>query len=266
MQRNTALLQWYLDSGVDETIAETPRNYFTPAPTPLTLPESQPATEPKTSQQPVQAKTTSFLVPAASAAIAEARALADACSTLAQLREAVEKFNGLSIKKTAHNMVFADGNPDSGLMIIGEAPGEQEDLKAIPFCGPSGALLDKMFAAIGRDRSSFYISNTVFWRPPGNRQPSSEELAICAPFVEKHIALVKPKLLVLAGGIASTAVLKREQSIGRLRGKFYDYGNGYMADTIPCCVMFHPSYLLRSPQQKRLAWSDLLMIRQFLNG
>lgn len=254
INRTSAVLQWYLDAGVDEAIADSPRNYLTAAPASPPAPVAMPATKP-----------TSFLVPAASAAIAEARALADSCTTLAQLQEAVRNFNGLAIKKTAQHTVFADGNPEATVMIIGEAPGAQEDQQGIPFCGPSGALLDKMFAAIGLDRSKIYISNSVFWRPPGNRQPSSEELAICAPFVEKHIALITPRLLVLAGGTATTAVLKRDQSIGRLRGKFYDYTNPYITTPITTAALFHPSYLLRSPQHKRLAWSDLLMIQQFLN-
>ncbi|NBO19007.1 MAG: uracil-DNA glycosylase, partial [Proteobacteria bacterium] len=148
---------------------------------------------------------------------------------------------------------------------IGEAPGAQEDLQGIPFCGPSGALLDKMLAAIGLDRRSVYISNSVFWRPPGNRQPSAEETMICQPFVEKHIALVKPALLILAGGTATTAVLRKEASISRLRGKLYPYTNPYITEPVQTLVTFHPSYLLRTPGQKRLAWHDLLQAQEFLS-
>lgn len=150
-------------------------------------------------------------------------------------------------------------------MIIGEAPGVQEDAQGIPFCGPSGMLLDKMLASIGLSRSeNAYISNTVFWRPPGNRTPSPEETAICLPFVEKHIALVNPALLILAGGVATTTLLQKDQSISRLRGKLYDYTNPYLSKPIPTLLTYHPSYLLRSPAQKSLAWQDLLMAKQFL--
>lgn len=258
------LLQWYLEAGVDETVAESPRDYFAEntAAKPAAPPKPEPVAAAASAAPP--APKTSFLPPAAAEAIAEARALADRCATRAELEEAVRGFNGLAIKKTANKTVFSDGNPEAKIMLIGEAPGAQEDLQGIPFCGPSGQLLDRMFAAIGLDRTQLYISNTLFWRPPGNRQPSAEELAICEPFVEKHIALMAPRLLILAGGTATASVLKRDQSIGRLRGRFYDYSNRYMPSPVPVAVFFHPSYLLRSPQQKRLAWADLQMIQGFL--
>lgn len=126
-------------------------------------------------------------------------------------------------------------------------------------------LLDRMLAAIGLDRTSVYISNTVFWRPPGNRQPSPEETSTCLPFVEKHIALVAPSLLVLSGGTATTTLLRKDTSVSRLRGRFYDYSNPYLTTPVQAAVTYHPSYLLRSPGQKRLAWNDLLMMKQFLD-
>jgi uracil-DNA glycosylase len=183
---------------------------------------------------------------------------------LEELETAVRAFDGCVIKKTASKTVFADGNPKAKIVIIGEAPGAQEDMQGIPFCGPSGQLLDRMLASIGLDRTKVYISNTVFWRPPGNRQPSMEETAICLPFVEKHIALVNPALLILSGGTATTTLLQRDQSISRLRGKFYEYSNPYLEKPLATAVTYHPSYLLRSPGQKRLAWNDLLMIKNFL--
>ncbi len=136
--------------------------------------------------------------------------------------------------------------------------------RTVAFCGPSGALLDRMLTAIGLDRTKVYISNTVFWRPPGNRQPSTEETAACLPFVEKHIALLNPALLILSGGTATTTLLKRDTSISRLRGKFYDYANPYLDAPVKTAVTYHPSYLLRSPGQKKLAWNDLLLFKKFL--
>lgn len=196
--------------------------------------------------------------------MAAARELADKATTLAELEAAVRGFNGCAIKKTASKTVFCDGNPKARVMIIGEAPGAQEDIQGIPFCGPSGMLLDRMLAAIGLDRTSVYISNTVFWRPPGNRQPSPEETSTCLPFVEKHIALVNPAILILSGGTATMTLLQKDASISRLRGRFYDYQNAYLETPISALVTYHPSYLLRSPGQKRLAWNDLLMVKNAL--
>lgn len=256
-----SLLEWYVEAGVDEAVdAEAvnrliARAVAPAAPAPAAL---QQAAVPSPSRPAV--------APAAPAeAMAKSRALADACATRADLEKAVREFDGCSLKKTAMNTVFSDGNPNARVMIIGEAPGAQEDMQGIPFCGPSGKLLDRMFEAIGLTReNNLYISNTVFWRPPGNRAPSTEELAICEPFVQKHIALIRPALLVLAGGVASTAVLKRPESVGRLRGKAQSYTNPYLETPLPVIVTFHPSYLLRSPGQKKLAWQDLLMIREWL--
>jgi DNA polymerase len=176
----------------------------------------------------------------------------------------VRAFEGCAIKKTASKTVFCDGNPQARLMVIGEAPGAQEDMEGIPFCGPSGQLLNRMLASIGLDRSKVFISNTIFWRPPGNRQPSAEEIQACLPFVEKLIALVSPSLLVLSGGTSTTALLRKDTSISRLRGKLYDYTNPYLSTPIPVLVTFHPSYLLRTPAQKGLAWQDMLMVKNFL--
>lgn len=255
-----ALLQWYAEAGVDEAIDDQPQDYFSQVISP-------PATAPTPSAAPqaaATASTSSALRHSPPAAIAAARASADACTTLAELEAAVRAFNGCALKKTASKTVFSDGNPAARVMIIGEAPGAQEDIQGIPFCGPSGELLDKMLASIGLDRTSVYISNTTFWRPPGNRQPTPEETAISLPFVEKHIALVAPALLILSGGTATNAVLRKDQSISRLRGKFYEYTNPYISTPIQTVLTYHPSYLLRTPAQKRLAWQDMLLIQAHL--
>jgi uracil-DNA glycosylase family 4 len=199
------------------------------------------------------------------AAIAEARALADGANSLAELEAAVRSFNGCSLKKTATNTVFAQGVPESRLMFIGEAPGADEDRQGVPFCGASGQLLDKMLSFIGLNRAeNFYITNCLFWRPPGNRQPTFEELEICRPLVEKHIALINPQTLVLVGGTATSAILRNTQGITRLRGKLFAYKNDYMNQEVPVHVMYHPSYLLRQPLAKKQAWADLLALKAAL--
>ena len=249
------LLLWQIEMGADEAVADLPRNYFAMAkevPVEMPLPP-----------QPIAAAVRLQSSPSLGAATA--RELADKATTLAELEAAVRTFDGCSLKKTAAKTVFADGNPNATLMIIGEAPGADEDRQGIPFCGASGKLLDKMLATIGFTRAeNLYIMNSVYWRPPGNRQPSMEETAICLPFIEKHIALVAPKLLLLAGGVASTAILRREESMSRLRGRTYDYTNPYLLSPIPLMATYHPSYLLGQPAQKRLAWQDMLAIQSLI--
>lgn len=194
---------------------------------------------------------------------ASARMIAEQCNSLEDLREALENFEGLSIKKTATNLVFADGNQNAQIMAIGEAPGANEDEEGIPFCGASGKLLDQILRSIDLDRSTnLYITNSVFWRPPANRKPTPEENAVCLPFVEKHIAILKPKLILLVGATAAATLLESSETISRLRSKFYQYKNRYLEQAIPAAVLFHPSYLLRQPQQKKTVWFDLLKIKK----
>lgn len=190
---------------------------------------------------------------------------AQSCKSTDELRNAIEGFKGISITKTATNTVFCDGQPDAQIMLIGEAPGAEEDARGIPFCGASGKLLDNMLSHIGLSREkNFYITNTLFWRPPGNRRPTPEELTICKPFVEKHIALIKPKLIILVGGTAVTSVLDSKHTITKIRGQFFDYTNQFLDESIKTTAIFHPSYLLRSPGQKKNAWHDCLTIRKHL--
>lgn len=252
-----------MDAGADEAIGDAPRNYFA-APkieVPVETVRDVPQAHVPTSGPIVKMQASPSL------AAGTARELADKAATLADLEAAVRAFEGCALKKTASKTVFSDGNPNAAIMVIGEAPGAEEDVQGIPFCGPSGKLLDKMFAAIRMDRKEhLYISNTVFWRPPGNRQPSLEETSICAPLVERHIALIRPKLIVLAGGIAAGAVLGKAESISRLRGKTFLYQNPYLTAPIPLMVTYHPSYLLRQPAQKRLAWQDMLAIQEFIKS
>ncbi|MCE3255258.1 MAG: hypothetical protein K0R25_752 [Rickettsiaceae bacterium] len=273
--KDIKLLQLYADCGIDEIISEVPVNRFVkPSLEPIAqiiAPEVTPSTPKmsvsdaifKLAQKQMDNPVNQSLTPI-SEIIAQADAMAKAAKNLKELEKAVRDFDGCSLKKMATNTVFADGNPDSEIMIIGEAPGNHEDLQGIPFCGDSGKLLNEMFKAIGFKRENLYITNTLFWRPPGNRRPTEDELAMCKPFVEKHIALMQPKLIVLMGATAMVDVLKINEPIGKMRGKFFDYQNEYLKKPIKTTVLFHPSYLMRQSSKKREAWMDLLGIKKFL--
>lgn len=277
MQDALAILQWYAEAGIDLAVENSPVDYFAQTltdtkPKPRPVAPSAPAPQAIQQQLPAASLAPRAAAPASvalatSSAVEEAKKLAAACNTVAELKQAVEQFDGCPLKKLATKTVFADGNPQARVMCIGEAPGADEDREGIPFCGVSGQLLDKMLGAIGLKRSeNVYISNTVFWRPPGNRNPTSDEVEICRPFVEKHIALVKPDTLVLVGGIAAKGLLGETAGITRLRGKTHKYHNALIETPIDTYAIFHPSYLLRQPAHKALAWKDLLAIKQQLKG
>ena len=184
-----------------------------------------------------------------------------AVSSLEALRSFVQAFEGCSLKKTAENTVFSDGCPKSRIMLIGEAPGAEEDRQGKPFVGRSGQLLDNILSAIGLDRRSVYIANIVPWRPPGNRVPTPNEVATCLPLIERHIALVCPRVLVLLGNTAAKTLLRAREGITRLRGRHHNYKNPYLSEPITTITTFHPAYLLRSPLQKREAWHDFLVLK-----
>lgn len=198
------------------------------------------------------------------AVIASAREAARAAPDLAALQQALRDFDGCALKRTATNLVFADGNPEAAVMLIGEAPGADEDRQGKPFVGASGQLLDRMMGAIGLDRSTFYITNVCFWRPPGNRKPTEAELAALMPFVIRHIELVKPKVLVLVGGSSAQGLLGTNDGITRLRGRWFEYHAPGLPAPIPALPLFHPAYLLRQPGLKREAWRDLLKLKSRL--
>jgi uracil-DNA glycosylase family 4 len=184
--------------------------------------------------------------------------------SLTALREELLRFEGCALKHTAMNLVFADGNPAAPIMMVGEAPGEAEDRQGRAFVGVSGQLLDHMLAPAGLDRrTNVYISNILFWRPPGNRSPTDAEIAACLPFCERHIALVKPKILVLLGGVAAKSLLRTKEGITRLRGRWTQYmpppGSG-LEHPIECLPIYHPAFLLRQPGAKRQAWADILTL------
>ena len=249
-----------LAAGRQAPAAAAPRPTATPTIKPIAAPPGAAPTPPAAAPRAVPA-----LDGGLGATIEAARAAAASADSLEALREAVLAFEGCALKKTATNTVFADGVPEGGLMLIGEAPGADEDRIGRPFVGVSGQLLDRMLAAIGRSRQSdAYITNVLFWRPPGNRKPTDSEIAICRPFVERHIALVRPRLLVLVGGTASAAMLPGSLGITRLRGQWLALQVNGMPEPVQAIAMYHPSFLLRSPERKREAWVDLLSIKSRL--
>ena len=260
-----ALLRWYVDHGIDETIGEEPIDRFAlPPPVAAVATQAPAPARPPTTPTPIRAPIAAaprLPVPLESPQLVEdARALAEGCNTIAELEAAVRAFEGCALKRTAKNTVFADGTPESRVMVVGEAPGADEDRIGKPFVGVSGQLMDRMMEAIGLTREGgFYITNILFWRPPGNRTPTLAEQAMCLAFTRRHIELVRPKVLVLAGGVSAKAVLDTAEGIMRLRGKWTGYR---LADgtEIPTMPTFHPAYLLRTPASKRQSWQDLLAI------
>ncbi|MGQ0582913.1 MAG: uracil-DNA glycosylase [Reyranella sp.] len=259
-----SLLKWYVDHGLDETIGEEAIDRFALPPPVATAPAvapSQGAATPTPIRAPLQAPLVRAPVPLESPQLAEdARELARRCTTIAELEEAVRAFEGCALKRTAKNTVFADGVAGAPIMVVGEAPGADEDRLGKPFVGVSGQLMDRMFDAIGMSRErDLYITNILFWRPPGNRTPTLAEQAVCVAFTRRHIELAKPKVLVLAGGTAAKAMLETTEGIMRLRGKWTSLklDDGTEVPTMPT---FHPAYLLRTPASKRQSWLDLLAI------
>ena len=191
-----------------------------------------------------------------------------AARNLDELRAALEGFDGCALKRTASRLVFADGNPQARIMLVGEAPGGDEDKQGLPFVGRAGQLLDRMLASIGLDRTSVYIANVVPWRPPGNRTPTTQETAICLPFILRQIALCNPDLLVCLGGSSAQTLLGIRDGIMKSRGRWYDFTveGDEGPRRVPCIATLHPAYLLRQPAHKRLAWRDLIELRKAIES
>ena len=261
-----ALLRWYVEMGADEAIAAEPVNRLAAPPIREKPPSSAISSPPSPASAPaIAASPPAALAESLGEAAQSARRLAAAADSVEALAAAVAAFDGCPLKRTATNTVFADGNPKAPVMIVGEGPGADEDRIGRPFVGRAGQLLDRMLAAIGLDRSMVLITNVVYWRPPGNRTPTAAEIAACLPFVLRHIALVKPKVLVLAGGTAAGALLPQGQGITRLRGRWFDLAVPGLDRPVPTLPLFHPSFLLRTPERKREAWRDLLALRARLD-
>jgi uracil-DNA glycosylase len=243
-----ALLDWYLAMGADEAIGEAPADCFVEAPSqaPGALSKLQPV--PRVAVQPPKG--------------GPGRGAAGGAATLAELEMMVASFDGCALKRAAKSLCFARGREGARVMLIGEAPGRDEDLQGKPFVGRAGQLLDRMLAAIGLTEEHVYITNTVYWRPPGNRTPTPEEVEACAPFLARQIELNASEVLILLGNAAAKNILGVTDGIMRLRGKWLSYSAGDR--DIPALATLHPAYLLRNPEAKRLAWRDLLALKERL--
>ena len=255
------LIDFYLEAGVDALIGEQPVDRFAAA-------EPPPARPAPAATLPREVETKARAAPAAPAPLApdeaalSAREAAKSAETLDELRAVLERFDGCALKATATQLVFADGNPQSRVMFVGEAPGRDEDIEGLPFVGRSGKLLDRMLAAIGLDRTQVYIANIVPWRPPGNRTPTPQESQICLPFILRQIELCDPDVLVCLGGPSAQTLLGIKDGITKTRGRWFTIDTG--TREIRAIPTFHPAFLLRSPLQKRFAWRDFLAIKKAL--
>lgn len=295
-QALAALLGFYAESGVDglceevaidrfaqsaEMAQSRKQNASRDAQAPVTTGASSGKTAPDGSNARPSPAAAAQRAPAASAAPAsatpaqasqltvpgeavfkDARALAESANTIDELRATLEGFTGCNLRHSAKSLVFADGNPDADVMFIGEAPGREEDLQGTPFVGRAGQLLDRMLAAIGLDRGTAYITNMIPWRPPGNRTPAPHEIELCRPFIERHVTLAAPKIVVMLGNVATKSLLNTDKGILSLRGNWMEYMSG--TTPVPAMPTLHPAYLLRNPAQKRLVWADLLALQQRL--
>jgi uracil-DNA glycosylase len=276
----SALLRWYVDMGVDLAVDFEPHNRFAEcaaiAETAAVLPangappQSAATTPVPSNPQNRRPPHSVLLAQAAVSAHAGAQSARDLVANvhdLEALRANLERFEGCALKTSAMQLVFADGNPRARLMLVGEAPGAEEDRQGLPFVGRAGQLLNRMLAAIGLDRTAVYIANVVPWRPPGNRTPTAQETAVCLPFILRQIALVNPDLLVCLGGSSAQTLLGLKGGITKARGHWHDLvigGDDLPTRPIRALATLHPAYLLRQPSLKRLAWRDFRAIRKAL--
>ncbi len=239
------MIEW----GADEALEGAPIDRTKPAPPPTLL---------KPAALPAQAR----VGPAS-----RAQAVADSANTIEALRAALDKFPDCPLATTATNLVFAAGTAAAGLVLVGEAPGAEEDLAGLPLVGPAGKLLDRMFASAGLSReTNMLITNLIPWRPPGNRPPTDTEVATCLPFLLRHLTLLRPKLIVTLGALSTRALTGRDDGIRRLRGRWQAVTIPGLPAPIPTLPMLHPSYVLRMPACKKEAWTDIIALRRKLDA
>ncbi|HVW91406.1 MAG TPA: uracil-DNA glycosylase, partial [Devosia sp.] len=249
--------EWYSAAGVDLAVGEAPVDRFAQSQAaPRRL--SAAASAVLASAAPAPAAPTGPAI-IANADPSETRELAAQAQTLEELRAIMEAYDGCVLKKRATQLVFADGNPEAEIMLVGEGPGADEDRIGRPFVGRAGMLLDRMLAAVGLDRTKVFIANMVPWRPPGNREPTPEELALCTPFLHRQVELVAPKILVTLGNVPTQSLFGTKSGITRTRGQWKQVSiNGHQMEAMPT---LHPAYLLRQPAAKAQAWRDMLALR-----
>jgi len=269
------ILSWYIDAGVDEAMGEEPLDRYALAGEAASKRAAQaeqllkaaeaeraalpPKTSPRQSSGPVSIQPADNGVSEDS--IKTAVEMAGKAKTIDDLRKALEDFDGCALKTTAMNLVFCDGPTDAKVMLIGDVPGADEDRQGVPFVGAGGVLLNKMLASIGLNREEVFVSNAVFWRPPGKRSANLGEIAVCLPFVERMVEIVDPQILITLGGMSTHSLLAQQGNISKLVGKWFTYETPRMSHPIAACGLYHPEFLLKSPAMKRQAWANLLSIQ-----
>jgi uracil-DNA glycosylase len=268
-QAAAEVLRWWIEAGVDLALDETPHDRFAQPPPKAANPRhgsSEPSVISPRESAPAPVRAPSFAAAptAPDEAARNAREMAQGAQSLDELRAALDSFNGCGLKATATQLVFSDGAPGAPLMLVGEAPGGDEDRIGRPFVGRAGQLLDRMLAAIGLDRTGVYIANVVPWRPPGNRAPTLQETAACLPFIRRQIELADPDFLICLGQPATHTLLGTREGISRTRGRWFKFDTG--SREIRALATYHPAFLLRSPLQKRLVWRDFLALKKALAG
>ncbi len=262
-----SILHFYAEAGVDCALNDTPNDLFreslqakTRAPAPKATGQGGSSTGRNARPSPPATPPARSATVPDETAVDSARQAAAGAKTIDELREVLAGFNDCNLRFGAKNTVFADGNPSADVMFIGEAPGRDEDRQGLPFVGRAGQLLDRMLQAIGLDRTTSYITNIIPWRPPGNRTPTPLEIELCRPFVERHVVLAAPKVVVLMGNVSTKTLLNTTRGILSIRGTWSTYHPNSDTD-IPAMPTLHPAYLLRNPVQKRLSWQDFLNVR-----
>ncbi len=266
------LLQFYVDCGADEAMTDEAVDRTKLAPVVSAFPQSSVEKPDQKSSgglpqipAPVTDPASIAATPGAFEALGDARLIAAEATSINQLKAALDGFKGLTLKRTATNMVFSDGNPKARVMVVGDVPGRDEDRAGRPFVGAAGQLLDKMLAAIGLSREeNVYITSIINWYPPGSRNPSEAEIALSLPFIHRHIELVNPAALIFVGGGVTKMLMPGSTNINRLRGKWAEHKTEGLEAPVPVMPMLHPDYLRSTPLEKRLAWADLLKFREKL--
>ncbi len=265
-------MEWYVEAGVDVLLEDEPIDRFLEKP-PVPRKKATQVASSSTAERLAQKadnspRPTATIRPQATmpdgAAVEMAKSIASKATTIEALKQALNEFDGCNLKRTAKSLVFADGNPSAKIMLIGEAPDKDEDIHGIPFAGRAGQLLDKQLAAIGLSRETVYITNVIPWRPPGNRTPTPQETEICRPFIERHIELINPDIILMLGGTSAKTLMKTNNGIMQLRGKWSEIRTENL--TIKALSTLHPTYLLRQPLHKKLVWQDLLKLKQHLES
>ena len=248
-----AALRLQIEWGADEALDDVPLDRLAP----VSVQASPPVRQPLPARQPATAA-------ARTSPAVRAQAVAASANTIEALHRALSTFADCPLATTATNLVFADGNPSAGLVLVGEAPGAEEDVAGRPFVGEAGQFLDRMFASVGLTRADMLVTNLIPWRPPGNRPPTEAEVQTCLPFLWRHLTLLRPRVVVTLGALPARALTGRDDGIRKLRGRWMELAIPGLPTSVPTLCMLHPAYVLRTQGAKREAWQDIVALRKAL--